>query len=71
VPASAPDTMTRMNDILSRADRFCRDQSLLTMPATPQQLDLLAWYVGEFTRQAAGAEPQPWTGSAVVDPSPS
>jgi anti-sigma regulatory factor (Ser/Thr protein kinase) len=71
VPASAPDTMTRMNDILSRADRFCRDQSLLTMPATPQQLDLLAWYVGEFTRQAAGAEPRPWTGSVVVEPSAS
>jgi anti-sigma regulatory factor (Ser/Thr protein kinase) len=71
VPASAPDTMARMNDVLARADRFCRDQSLLTMPATPQQLALLEWYVGEFTRQAAGAEPQPWTGSAVVDPSPS
>ena len=70
VPASAPATMSRMHDVLVRADRFCRDQSLLTVPATPQQLALIGWYVGEFTRQAAGAEPQPWTGSSVVEPRP-
>jgi anti-sigma regulatory factor (Ser/Thr protein kinase) len=67
VPASAPATMTRMHDVLVRADRFCRDQSLLTMPATPQQLVLLDWYVGEFTRQADGHEPRPWTGSTSVE----
>ena len=49
------------------ADEFCRDQSLLTMPATPQQLALLDWYVGEFVRQGAGEEPQPWTGSTTVE----
>jgi anti-sigma regulatory factor (Ser/Thr protein kinase) len=68
VPASAPATMARMNDLLARADRFCRDQSLLTMPATPQQLALLDWYTGEFARQAAGHAPQPWSGSPVVEP---
>ncbi|RYU10707.1 ATP-binding protein [Nocardioides iriomotensis] len=68
VPASSPATMARMNDLLARADRFCRDQSLLTMPATPQQLALLDWYAGEFTRQAAGHEPQAWSGSSVVEP---
>jgi anti-sigma regulatory factor (Ser/Thr protein kinase) len=68
VPASAPATMVQMNDLLVRADRFCRDQSLLTMPATPQQLALLNWYTREFTRQAAGHEPQPWSGSSAVEP---
>jgi anti-sigma regulatory factor (Ser/Thr protein kinase) len=64
VPASAPATMTRMADVLARADRFCRDQSLLTMPATPEQLALLEWYVGEFARQAAGEQPRRWPGQA-------
>ncbi len=29
------------------------------MPATPQQLALLRWYVGEFVRQGAGRSPAP------------
>jgi anti-sigma regulatory factor (Ser/Thr protein kinase) len=71
VPASAPATMARVNEALVRADRFCRDQSLLTMPATPQQLAMLDWYVGEFVRQGAGEEPRPWTGSTTVERHPS
>ena len=69
VPATATATMARMHDVLERADRFCRDQSLLTVPATPQQLALMRWYAGEFARQGAGQEPRPWDGSTVVDPS--
>jgi anti-sigma regulatory factor (Ser/Thr protein kinase) len=69
VPVTAPATMAWMHEVLERADRFCRDQSLLTVPATPQQLELMRWYAGEFTRQGAGAEPRPWPGSTVVDPS--
>jgi hypothetical protein len=71
VPASAAATMARVNDALVRADKFCRDQSLLTMPATPQQLAMLDWYVGEFVRQAAGEEPRRWTGSTTVERHPS
>ncbi len=69
VPATAPDTMARLAGILERADRFCRDQSLLTVPATPQQLALLHWYTGEFVRQGRGEPPRPWPGSTEVDPS--
>ena len=67
VPETAPATMRRMAEVLTQADRFCRDQSLLTMPATAQQLALLEWYVGEFSRQAAGEEPRPWSGSYAVE----
>lgn len=70
VPDTAPATMARMGEVLAEADRFCRDQSLLTVPATPQQLALLEWYVGEFGRQAAGEEPRPWPGSYAVEPPP-
>ena len=69
VPDSAPATMGRIRDVLERADRFCRDQSLLSVPATPQQLELLAWYGGEFVRQGRGEAPLPWPGSVEVDPS--
>lgn len=67
VPVSAPTTMARMHDLLMRADQFCRDQSLLTMPATPQQLELMTWYAGEFVRQHAGEAPRPWSGSTTVE----
>jgi hypothetical protein len=56
-----------MRDVLERADRFCRDQSLLTVAATPQQLQLMRWYSDQFVRQGAGREPTPWPGSTVVD----
>jgi anti-sigma regulatory factor (Ser/Thr protein kinase) len=67
VPATASTTMARMREVLERADRFCRDQSLLTVAATPQQLELMRWYSDEFVRQGAGREPRPWPGSTLVD----
>ena len=69
VPATAPATMQRMHEVMLRADRFCRDQSLLTVAATPQQLQLMEWYAGEFVRQGRGEEPLPWPGSTEVEPS--
>jgi anti-sigma regulatory factor (Ser/Thr protein kinase) len=67
VPASAPESMLRMHALLEQADQFCRDQRLLTLAATPQQRELLRWYVGEFQRQAAGEAPSSWTGSFTVE----
>ena len=67
VPAGAPATMARLNELLEQADEFCREQRLLTLAPTPQMLELRAWYLGEFTRQAAGEPPRPWTGSYTVD----
>ncbi|HZJ07052.1 MAG TPA: ATP-binding protein [Nocardioidaceae bacterium] len=67
VPVSAPETMTRLLEMLERADEFCRDQKLLTLAASPQQSALQRWYLGEFTRQAAGEEPVPWPGSLTVE----
>ena len=69
VPESAPGSMERMLDVLERADRLCRDLSLLTVAATPQQLALMRWYSQEFVRQGRGEPPLPWPGSTEVDPS--
>jgi anti-sigma regulatory factor (Ser/Thr protein kinase) len=67
VPSSTRRTMTRLLELLEQADGFCREQRLLTLEPTPQQLALRRWYLGEFGRQAAGAQPLPWTGSYVVE----
>jgi anti-sigma regulatory factor (Ser/Thr protein kinase) len=67
VPASTRTTMTRLMELLEEVDVFCREQRLLTLAPNPQQLELRRWYLGEFGRQAAGVQPQPWTGSFAVE----
>jgi anti-sigma regulatory factor (Ser/Thr protein kinase) len=66
-PASAARTMARLLTLLEEVDVFCREQRLLTLEPQAQQLELRAWYLGEFIHQAAGEAPTPWGGSAVVD----
>jgi anti-sigma regulatory factor (Ser/Thr protein kinase) len=68
VPPSAPETMSRLLAVLERADEFCRDQRLLTLASTPLQLAVQRWYLTEFVRQGAGAEPLPWPGGYPADP---
>ena len=71
VPPTAPATMTRLRELLEEIDVFCREQRLLTLAPTPQQLELRTWYLGEFGRQGVGEEPRPWPGGYTVeDPSP-
>jgi anti-sigma regulatory factor (Ser/Thr protein kinase) len=60
VPVTAPATMTRFGELLEELDRFCAENRLLTMPATPGAIALRRWYLGEFARQAAGMPPIPW-----------
>lgn len=67
VPPSAPESMGKLLSMLEEADRFCREQRLLVIAATTQQLELQRWYLGEFQRQARGEPPIPWQGSFVVD----
>lgn len=54
-------------DLLDAADDFSRAERLLTAPRSPEQRAFQIWFLSEFRRQAAGAAPQPWSGS----PSPS
>jgi anti-sigma regulatory factor (Ser/Thr protein kinase) len=67
VPRSVRTTMTRLLELLEEADEFCREQRLLTLEPTQQQIELRRWYLGEFGRQAAGEEPRPWPGSYAVE----
>jgi anti-sigma regulatory factor (Ser/Thr protein kinase) len=67
VPSSAAVTMARLADLLDQVDEFCREHRLLTMAASPQQVQLRRWYTGEFSRQAAGLDPLPWHGSYEIE----
>lgn len=67
VPVTAPQTMTRLLELLEEADKFCRDQRLLALAASPQQTQLQRWYLGEFARQAAGEPPLPWSGDVDIE----
>ena len=67
VPVTAGATMARLRELLEEADVFCREQQLLTLEPNLQQLALRNWYLGEFTRQAAGEDPTPWPGSFTVE----
>ncbi len=69
VPESTPSTMGRLREVLERADEFCREQRLLSLAGTPEQLALQRWYLGEFVRQGSGEPPLPWPGTLTVDES--
>jgi anti-sigma regulatory factor (Ser/Thr protein kinase) len=65
VPPEAPQTMQRLLDLLEKADGFCRQERMLALAGTPQQLALQRWYLGEFVRQGAGEQPRPWSGNVA------
>ena len=70
VPSTTPASMARLLEMLERADEFCREQRLLVLAASPQQLELQRWYFTEFGRQAAGQPPLRWPGSFTLDEPP-
>jgi hypothetical protein len=51
-------------DLLDAADDFSRAERLLTAPRLPEQRAFQIWFLSEFRRQAAGAAPQPWSGTS-------
>ena len=56
-------------DLLDAADDFSRAERLLTAPRLPEQRSFQIWFLSEFRRQAAGAAPQPWSGTESASPS--
>ncbi|MFC6286413.1 ATP-binding protein [Nocardioides sp. GCM10027113] len=50
----------RFLELLDLADEFCRQERLLSLARSPEQRAFQQWFLGEFVRQHAGEEPQPW-----------
>ena len=55
--------------MLDEVDRYCRDEDLLTMQRTPEQVRLQDWVSRQFLRQLDGEPPEPWAPLQAV-PSP-
>jgi len=60
MPREAAVTLRNFVDLLDVADEFCRQERLLSLARTEEQREFQRWFLGEYIRQAAGAEPQPW-----------
>jgi hypothetical protein len=62
VPATAPESMTRIAGLLERIYRSFAEEKLLAVRPSPDLMSLQRWYLGEFSRQANGHPPVPWQG---------
>ena len=60
VPRAAGDDFQRFIELLELADAFCRQERLLTLARTPEQVNFQTWMFGEFVRQTHGADALPW-----------
>jgi anti-sigma regulatory factor (Ser/Thr protein kinase) len=60
MPREAATTLRSFVDLLDVADRFCRQERLLSLARTDEQRAFQRWFLGEYIRQAAGAQPEPW-----------
>ena len=61
LPVDAVDAVHELVSLFDRADALCRDGVLLTLPASPELVELRRWTAEEITRQVRlGAEPTPF-----------
>jgi len=65
-PLDAADRFGRLLELYDLADAFCRNERLLTLARSPEQLEFQSWLFGEFIRQGHGEDPEPWTKSHAV-----
>ncbi|MGA8246418.1 MAG: ATP-binding protein [Nocardioides sp.] len=59
-PLDTEQRFGRLNELLDLADAFCRNERLLTLARTQQQVVFQNWLFGEFVRQGRGESPTPW-----------
>jgi anti-sigma regulatory factor (Ser/Thr protein kinase) len=60
-PLDAADRFGRLLELYDLADAFCRNERLLTLARSDDQVEFQTWLFGEFVRQGTGAEPRPWS----------
>jgi anti-sigma regulatory factor (Ser/Thr protein kinase) len=62
-PLDAAERFTRLMELYDLADAFCRNERLLTLARTSEQVEFQTWLFGEFVRQGWGEDPSPWSSS--------
>lgn len=61
VPADVAEAVVHLSDLLDEADAYCEaGEHLLTLATPPDLVRFRRWFLGEFTRQMAGAPPRAW-----------
>ena len=68
VPASTPETMARIRDLLDEVYRALSQEHLLALRPPDVLVDLQTWYFTEFERQGNGEQPLRWTGPTSMPP---
>jgi len=51
----------RLIELLDLADAFCREERLLSLARTPDQVTFQQWFLGEVVRQSMGEDPIAWS----------
>jgi anti-sigma regulatory factor (Ser/Thr protein kinase) len=62
-PVDAADRFNRLLELYDLADAFCRNERLLTLARSPEQVEFQSWLFGEFVRQGRSQDPRPWPSS--------
>jgi hypothetical protein len=60
VPRESGVEFQRFIELLELADAFCRQERLLVLERSPEQIAFQTWMFGEFVRQTRGAAPLRW-----------
>ncbi|WP_420371832.1 ATP-binding protein [Nocardioides cynanchi] len=60
-PTDSGPRFARLIELLDLADAFCRNERLLTLARTDEQIRFQAWLFGEFVRQTRGDPPLRWS----------
>ena len=62
LPPSVADAARALGHMLDEADEYCREgKHLLTLATPPDLLAYRRWFLSQFTEQAAGHPPVPWS----------
>jgi anti-sigma regulatory factor (Ser/Thr protein kinase) len=62
-PLDVADRFSRLLELYDLADAFCRNERMLTLARSSEQVEFQNWLFGEFIRQGRGADPLAWTDS--------
>ena len=55
--------VARLIEMLDLADAFCREERLLSLARSPEQVTFQRWFLGEVVRQSQGKQPIAWAGA--------
>ena len=65
LPPSAATGLEHLHQLTDDADELCREEHLLTLPASALEQRFRHWYLEQFTAQLKGDPPTPWDGPLV------